>query len=455
MIKAAFAKIDYTPEPGQRFGRLGVNILIAEGTMWPLYARIGVFDDGGERSAVCVLDQGILLSPVVSEIRRAISGEAGIKPGNIMVAATHTHNAPPSWPWMPEDPGYKFIDEVCGKIQAVTRDAMAALAPAHLRIGRIDASGWCFNRRPLYRGEDDRRHAGTHGPRGGDNYLGMEGPEDNQLLVLAATDKEGRPLGGLINFACHPTTMYGSALFSADFPGPLCSELERFFDGTFIFANGCCGNLSPGSEYEGGQAHAEKMGGALAAKAVEALEGGRDLEEGKIRVAREVLSIQQRRPTVEQIETARRFLESGLETDDPGAFARTMYGHDYHFHHNQRGISEWLARETLGMWEWQRRVGTREFVEDVEVQVIGVDDFAMVGLPGELFCEFGLHIKRESPFPDTFVIELANGWHGYIPTEEAFEHGGYETCFAMQSRMVPEAGRLMTETAVRLLEKIS
>ena len=106
------------------------------------------------------------------------------------------------------------------------------------------------------------------------------------------------------------------------------------------------------------------------------------------------------------------------------------------------------------MWEWQRRVGTRELYEDVEVQVIVIGATAFVGLPGEIFTEFGLQIKAASPFLETFVVELANGWHGYIPTQEAFIHGGYEARLGFTSRLVPEAGDRMVAAALRLLKEM-
>jgi len=46
MIQAGFAKIDYTPEPGVRFGRLGINAFTSEGVKSPLMGRMVVFDDG-------------------------------------------------------------------------------------------------------------------------------------------------------------------------------------------------------------------------------------------------------------------------------------------------------------------------------------------------------------------------------------------------------------------------
>ena len=47
--------------------------------------------------------------------------------------------------------------------------------------------------------------------------------------------------------------------------------------------------------------------------------------------------------------------------------------------------------------------------------------------PFETFVEIGLQLKEESPFDNSFTIELANGWYGYLPTPAQHRLGGYET----------------------------
>jgi len=131
-----------------------------------------------------------------------------------------------------------------------------------------------------------------------------------------------------------------------------------------------------------------------------------------------------------------------------------MYGHPYTMYHNSHSFQEWIARETLGMWEWQRRAASRELIEDIEVQVIRIGDVALASVPCEYFTEFGLEIKEKSPLSNTLVVELANGWHGYIPTYEGYEHGGYEARFAYQNRLIEDAGYMMRDTALELLKEL-
>ena len=80
-------------------------------------------------------------------------------------------------------------------------------------------------------------------------------------------------------------------------------------------------------------------------------------------------------------------------------------------------------------------------------------DLAVAALPGEVFVEFGLEIKRRSPAGHTMVIHLANDWIGYLPTEEAFAQGGYEPTPAA-THYDRTAGRRVTESAVAQLEAL-
>jgi hypothetical protein len=119
-----------------------------------------------------------------------------------------------------------------------------------------------------------------------------------------------------------------------------------------------------------------------------------------------------------------------------------------------------------------KKVGTRElsFLEQVEaykilaiesrrkrtipleVQVFRLSrDVAVVGLPGEVFVDLGLAIKRASPFQHTLVIELCQDAPGYIPTRKAFAEGSYET---VNSRIAPGGGEKMAEAAIRLLKEL-
>ena len=435
MITAGFSEVEITPELGLPMAGL-IDGAKAEGVRWPLFARAAVFDDGERRVAFVSLDLLWLLPSTVAELRQAMTAGTDLAPEDIMIACTHTHRAPYTSAFYREAPNFAYLDLLRARLVPAMAQALAARRPARLKVGHVQAPGWTFNRRAMYPGGE----VGTHGPMWTDGFARNEGPEDNELKVLAAYGDDGRIRGGLVNFACH-TTVIHDPIYSADYPGPLVEALSRRHGGVFGFLQGATGNLSPydtraaeGFMRESGPEHARRMGEALAEKVDEALATGYWLTDVRAQAARRLLRIPQRRATREVVKLAQWYLENAPKDIDQDEFTRRMTGHDHTFYSNTPKVNEWFCREAIGMWEWQRRVGTRELIEDVEIQAIAVGDVAFVGYPAEYFTELGLETKAASPFRETFVVELANGWHGYVPTREAFSHGGYETRLEMRPK---------------------
>ena len=79
---------------------------------------------------------------------------------------------------------------------------------------------------------------------------------------------------------------------------------------------------------------------------------------------------------------------------------------------------------------------------------------AFVGLPGEMFVEFGIAIKERSPFRHTGVAIYANDYAGYVATREAYHGGSYEVWPALNARVGREGGYLIVDKAVELLHEL-
>lgn len=65
-----------------------------------------------------------------------------------------------------------------------------------------------------------------------------------------------------------------------------------------------------------------------------------------------------------------------------------------------------------------------------------------------------LHLKRTTPFSRHFTISLANGYNGYLPTEEDHAMGGYETWRARSSYLEVSAATKVTEKLESMLTEL-
>lgn len=88
-----------------------------------------------------------------------------------------------------------------------------------------------------------------------------------------------------------------------------------------------------------------------------------------------------------------------------------------------------------------------------EIMTMRIGDLGIVGLPCEMFCEFGMEIKKRSRARHTMVIELANDAIGYIPTKVSFRQGGYESSTG-STKFQPGTGEMITAQAIRQLNKL-
>lgn len=102
----------------------------------------------------------------------------------------------------------------------------------------------------------------------------------------------------------------------------------------------------------------------------------------------------------------------------------------------------------------QRYVGILQRMEaqdkydtlDTEVHIMRLGTIAIATNPFELFLNYGNQIKARSKAEQTFLIQLANGAEGYLPTEKA-EAGGHYSAFISSGQVGHEGGdQLVRET---------
>ena len=110
-----------------------------------------------------------------------------------------------------------------------------------------------------------------------------------------------------------------------------------------------------------------------------------------------------------------------------------------------RSPAEVYARETALLNDYPDRV-------ELVLQALRVGELTIVAAPCEVFVEIGLELKEKSPRKPLFLVSLANGYNGYLPTPEHYRLGGYETWRARSSYLEVDAS---TKIVAELLELVS
>jgi hypothetical protein len=257
------------------------------------------------------------------------------------------------------------------------------------------------------------------------------GEIDPRVPVLYAEDERGAPIATWVNYAMHLDTT-GGTWISADYAYYLARMLARVKgpDMLTIFTLGAAGNINhwdvrrPGPQR--GPAEARRLGEVLASAVVKAYTHMEPVAT-RLAAAASPLRLPIPKVTPEEISKAKQIMAVPPRTDVDFTLDRVKAGR----------VMDTAARKGEDML--------------TEVQAITAGPVAFVSIPGELFVELGRDIQRQSPYPFTFVVTLANDGGNYIPTREAFEQGAYEPTSA---RIAPGGGELIAAKAIELLKQL-
>lgn len=88
-----------------------------------------------------------------------------------------------------------------------------------------------------------------------------------------------------------------------------------------------------------------------------------------------------------------------------------------------------------------------------EVHVVRFGSAAFVSFPFELFVNYGNIIRARSEAKQTFLIQLANGAYGYLPTEKG-EKGGHYSGYVASGFVGHEGGDMMVRAILEAIRKM-
>lgn len=419
----------------------------ANGIHDPMHARCLALHDGKRALVFVVVDACLIPREVCEEAKDIASKETGIPKTHMLISATHTHSAAALTPAFQSDPDPEYVKTVPPLIAKGIAQAVKNLEPAELGWAFGSDPGQVFNRRwHMKPGQYYENPFGITTDRARMNPGNVNpavsvptAPVDQDVAVLAVRSAaDQRPLGLLANYSLH--YVGGNPAISADYFGAFAAEVGRMLNAgdaryadkpafVGIMSNGTSGDVN-NSNYGLSLRHKRNPGEqiqivarSVATAALEAYQAIAWKKEVTLDTEESELQLGVRKANAQELAQAREWLET-------------------------------IPKAANGQWADRKAIYAREAVlladypdtVPVKLQMHRINDLSVGAIPCEVFVEIGLRLKRTSPFTRHFTISLANGYNGYLPTEEAHTMGGYETWRARSSYLeVPAAGRITEE----------
>jgi len=438
----------------------------AEGIDMSLWATALALSDGSTKALLLDIDIQILTNERADQIRSSVAQATGLSLSNIRAAATHTHSGPvPYKSWI--EKGYEMVAPWFANVAMWCAEAaVEALDNLQPVFGRA-ARGHCemnVNRRASR--EKGERFLGVNTEGKCDHEVIVVALEPGTSLKLPFADKPSATTT-LVNYACHPTIMGPpNRLITPDYPGAMKRVVESAIGGRCLFFQGSAGDQGPRLGFQADASVYRNFGAILGhevAKLVlsaehlpaksrfrEVIPSGAPLGmyEGEfdslrltpLRIIATEIGVPLREALPERtsasanLEHWKNRLKAAREQNDHAAITEAIY----------------MARRADIQLRMADDFGGRTSA-GVRTHIVAFGDVAIIGCNIEPFCEIGLDIKKQSPFPVTFMCGYTNGRMAYLPTSEEWDKGGYEV---ENSPFGKTAATVLTTEILKLLKDI-
>lgn len=375
VLKAGMARVEITPSlPVQLYGYSSRKTL-STGVHDPLFARVIVFENNGNRFVLISTDIGSFNNELFTAIKKDLMEKFKIKESEIILSAIHSHSTPivGLTSTRLNENNIKYTGELMLKLTSAVGEAIAGMKPVTIGMN-TGSSPVGSNRREMSSDGTIKLGRNPYGPT----------DKDVQVMKVSATD--GSFNIALFDYATHATSLGpDNMLISGDVLGLAAQFVEKILGNKTVapvFA-GASGDIDPwyrilpGFNEEQGWIPETVLLGTL--------------------LGEEVI-INYRKIN---------------ETSQGGTVSSMTY--TLECNRNTRNESNGSNSE----------VQSGTVPVNITVARVG-DEVAFVGFSVEMLTEIGMAIKEASPFKYTFIITHANGSSGYLPPSYLYKEGGYE-----------------------------
>lgn len=415
MLKVGFGREIITPPRGLPL--LGYfNPRPNTGILDDLHVKTVLFENGRCTGGVVSFELAFVTREIIAAIRKRVD-KLGISFGNNLIfCAIHTHTGPYVSDFFGVRADRKYIRWLIDKVALAIKQAEDNLYPSTLYYGSIRRNPFAFNRRYFMKDGMVKTNPGKLNP----DIVKPEGTVDREIGILAV-EQDKRTVAIIANIVNHTDTI-GGDLVSADWPGQMEKAIQRKFGYevrviTLLGASGNINHFDVGTRrnqtcYE----EAKRIGKGYARIILENIDNLKQIRNGHLRIDSRAVTIPYRIVSRKEVQDAKKVLER-----KPAVTNRDLTSED--LARGDSAVAHFFAEQLL---RFKRKNSGKK--RDFELTSIKFGkDLAISSLPGEPFTEIGLEIKKRSPFRKTFVVSLGQGECGYVPLEECFKRGGYET----------------------------
>ncbi|NOY08121.1 MAG: hypothetical protein GXP33_04685 [Spirochaetes bacterium] len=402
MVKAGFARTNIDPCIGQDnigdYARLKPGIGIGN----ELFAKSMVLDDGQNRAALVTADVIGFPGTLVEDIRLRAGRLTGIDEKNIMLSASHTHSSPATT--KNDKASHEYLTELAKKIAGIIYLADCKKEEVRIGVGKGEVKV-AINR---------WQNSGST-VKWGPN---PDAPVDYELPVIRFDSLKGDPLAVLLNYASHPSIMgKDNLLYSGDYVSFAQEFVEKVYDRNVMamFSTGAGGDIKIAvlsgdrkSFRYGNLEDCRRYGTIVGAEAVKVIETIKTRPAAKISTSTMNVDLPLvKLPSIEDVEREKKRIEDEISRLK-GTQKEAML------------IDLNWALETIK----KLKEGTAPESIKAEVNLLRIgDEIALFAVPGELFVEVGINIKKAIGLAGSFVLAYTNGYLGYLPSKQAEKDG--------------------------------
>lgn len=410
MLRMGYAEVDITPvKPVETVG-FNRKDNISRGVLKSLYAQVIVWE-GEELCCLVTIDSLGFKKELSDRLREVIGQALCVSSDKVMLCFSHCHSAPNA------DIEKEYYEMVCRKIKMAVVMAREHLCRVYTGYGNAE----------VVIGVNRRK---------GNNFL------DKRAGILKVCNAESGVVELLIlRITAHCNSLKrDNYMISPDFFGEIREIFGAYYHCPIMVIQGSAGNIAP-KYFQSEETPIDARGEQYVRS-----------ENALMDMATEVFS--KTLPIIEQID-----VKSDMAVQ---MYSKNLilYAEVPTYEEAKRIAKE--SKESCGIdgLKWLEEVkrlndcGIKRQQENAEVQYFRIDDWCLCGVPYELMVEFSNHAQETIQNEFFYLNGYTNGCLSYFPTEEEFDHGGYEVYWSMLlyysyfGRVFP----LERESASKLLE---